>query len=155
MVAPLAASSRPRVPTVVTVSGNGKRSVVSRVFVAFAKIALTEAQVAAKSLARTLVLIQENIDAATLPARSSPLSQFTIAEMVQMTSGSNVVIRHGLGVAFQWYEPLRAYNQPQVAAASDPFAAFDAPSNGGLDPTQYLVLQAASTGFYDICVYGS
>ena len=155
MASPLAAATRPKVPTVVTVSGNGKRSVVSRVFIAFAKIALTEAQVAAKSLARTLTLIQENIDAATLAARSSPLAQFTIMEMVQMTSGSTVVVRHGLGVAFKWYEPLRAYNKPEVATASPPFAAIDAPSNGGLDPTQYLVLLAASTGFYDICVYGS
>jgi hypothetical protein len=149
------AQSRPKVPTVVSTDANGKVTVTSRELVPFTRINVTEqaligkgGQVDPKTLARVLGLMQDNGHDSTLPQRSNPLGQFTIVEKVKMTSGASVTIRHGLGVAFAYYLPLRTY------VGSSPWSVVDAAGNGNQDPTQYLVLAAHATGTYDVCVFG-
>lgn len=152
----VAGAQRPQVPTVVTPKTNGGVTITSRVTQAYPKVPLTEAHVSTPSaLARTLNLMQENADASSKAERSNPHRIFYLASKIAMVSGQNVTIKHGLGVAFTGYEPLRAYSAPIVTSGSSPFAAVDAPYNGGKDPSQYLVLQSGCTGTYDIKVLAS
>lgn len=95
-------------------------------------------------LLRLLKLMQDNAIAATEPVRTNPSVHGEMHRQVAMTSGKNVTIKHGLGEPFGGWSCKRAY------AGSAAFAAVDAAKNGGLDPKQYLVLAASSTGTYDI-----
>lgn len=142
-----------KIPTIFTPTANGKSTITTREYIALGRIQLTEASITPSALARTLSLIQDLIREATKVFRSDPMAVYAIAEKVVLVNGQTTAIRHGLGTAWAWYVPLRAYNKPNVAAASAPFAAVDAPSNANMDPTQFLALLAGASGTYDIAIY--
>jgi len=100
---------------------------------------------------RFLTQLQDNIDDATRASRSDPTLNKVILQAQKATgkagSPATMTIRHGLGRPFTGYRITRSY------AGSDVFAAVDAASNGGKDPTQYLVLSASCTGTYDVEIF--
>lgn len=99
--------------------------------------------VSAADMQRLLKLVQDNIGDATKPCRTNPLNLGELHRNVGARTGKNLTIKHGLGEPWGGWSPKRAY------PGSNPPAFVEAPNNGGLDPSQYLVLLSFVDGTYD------
>lgn len=103
-----------------------------------------------QNLVRILGQIQDNSVAATKAGRSDV--QLVNATQTISTTGTTVTptlakVRHGLG------KPFRGWNIVRQYAGAVPWAGVEYASNAGLDPSQYLVIEASCTGQYDIKVW--
>ena len=100
-------------------------------------------------LQRVVKQVQENVDSATIPYRTNPLLTGEIHQNLPVLAGNKLIIKHGLGVPWGYYSCRRA-RPINKTTSSAPFMAVENPGNGGLDISQYLVLEVYSTGIYDI-----
>jgi hypothetical protein len=157
---------RPKVSTVVqlatksvpkTTVSSLERHPYTRVNITADAITNVSGQIDADAVARHLTLMQDSVQAATLPTRTSPYARSTTLRSVQMTSGKPVVLKHGLGEAAGGWDCKRAYAGSAVFAAVEAkigqVVAGTTPWPASLVETEYLVLIASSTGTYDIAVY--
>jgi hypothetical protein len=140
-----------RVPTTIV---NGKP--VSRSLVAHAPLNITSAQLVGANgqvdpdkLARMLTMMQQAQGQESQAANSHPLLKCTVVTAVKFLIGQQVQVKHGLGVPFKHWFCVRVYpNSSSTLMATE----VTAPPNGGMDPTQWLVLASSSGGSYDILV---
>ena len=106
-------------------------------------------EVSPEDLQRVVKQVQENVDSATIPYRTNPLLTGELHQNLPVLAGNKLVIKHGLGVPWAYYTCRRA-RPINKTTSSAPFMAVENPGNGGLDTSQYLVLEVYSTGIYDI-----
>jgi hypothetical protein len=107
-------------------------------------IATPDGKVDPDKFAKLMKQMQDSVDSATTPYRTNPLLLGEVHRQVSTTSGHNLVIKHSLGEPFGSWKSVRAY------AGSSVFSAVEAKNNGGMSPSDYLVLAMSSTGTYDI-----
>lgn len=147
---------QPRLSTQVSKTANGTTTIAVKERQSFPRLPIQTHDLVGQNgsvdpelICRAFNMIQDNVHAATAPARNDPLSNKQIVQKQSLTSGTAVQIRHGLGTYVGAWFSTRAY------AGSQPFSAVEAqfgssqwPSS--LDQTQWIVLIPHSTGTYDI-----
>lgn len=150
------ARQQPRLPTQVGKTATGKATIAVKERIAYTKIQVNKTDLVGKDgtldaerICRILTQMQDNVHTATAPARNDPTSNKKIIQQIAFTKGSPVRIQHNLGAPVGAWFPTRAYH------ASDPFSAVESKFGSGDWPTslnqaQWIVLEANSTGTYDI-----
>lgn len=150
------ARQQPRLPSTIGKNAAGQTSISVKERQPFTRLPLTKTDLVGHDghvdpdmICRVINMIQDNVHAATGPARNDPLINKKIVQKQALTKGTPVQVRHNLGAVVGAWFATRQY------PGSDPFAAVEAqfgstqwPSS--VDQTQWIVLVPSCTGTYDI-----
>lgn len=106
-----------------------------------------------EDLPKLLKMVQDNAATATEPYRTNPLLHGELHRQLAATSGSRLIIKHGLGEQVGGWTCVRARPGSSVFAAVE--ATLSAADTALYPANKYLVLQMSSSGTYDIAIHPS